>query len=44
MDKEYDIYEAPDGKLYEKNGEYSKIVVVLKDSDVIEQYTLVDVE
>ena len=41
---EFDYYEAPEGKLYEKEKQYSKIVIVPKDSDVIKKYNLVDIE
>ena len=42
MIKEFDIYEAPIGHAYEKDGEKYLIVIVPKGSETIKQYTLIE--
>ena len=41
---DYDIYKAPQGYVYEKDGEYSLTIIVPKGSDLIEQYNLIKEE
>ena len=41
---DYDIYKAPQGYVYEKDGEHSLTIIVPKGSNVIEKYNLVDIE
>ena len=40
----YDVYEAPEGYLYVKDGVGGKKVIVPKGSNVIDDYQLVKIE
>ena len=41
---DYDIYKAPQGYVYEKDGEHSLTIIVPKGSDLINDYELVKIE
>jgi hypothetical protein len=41
---EFEKYEAPKGKVYVKDGVASYVVVTPKNSDIIKEYELIDLQ